>query len=116
MIFNPRQYFNCTQAYASVGLRAKRKFAWRTPAFVLKLALTTHIRPYLDDKKINSNTNSKTNSKMKGQNKGTQFYAWAESKISFKKGVKVYICPVILTLHFGIGFGIGIGIEFSFVV
>ena len=45
---------------------------------------------------------------MKGQNKGTQFYAWAESKI----GGKAYICPVILTLHFGIG----IGIDFSFVV
>ena len=53
---------------------------------------------------------------MKGQSKGRQFYAWAESKISFKKGGKAYIYPIILTLHFGIGFGIGIGIDSSFVV
>ena len=53
---------------------------------------------------------------MKGQNKGTQFYAWVRIKNSFKKGGKVYICPVILILHFGIDFGIGIGIDFSFVV
>ena len=58
---------------------------------------------------------------MKGRYNGvkqgdTVLYLVRILKKSFKKGGKVYICPIILILHFGIGFGIGFGIHFSFVV